>query len=406
MMYPGKRIVGRAYAPRPIPKFAIYTADATAHLFSVFTLIALLLIVPTWVADVCPVLPLPSALVWLLAYVSFTVILPTQLSKLLHETLGTRPFTLFSVLGIVVAMAAIDLRLEESTLRAVSSVLFDSPFLAVAVGITGSATLAGLHRRIAAYSAYSEVHGDTMNSPGLLQDTAPVLLSAELRRVIRHRRFRGTVLFGVILSFALSALAVSFAHTGTPLPRSLLLHAGLWIPGSVVFMYGPLLVGSRSDGIEALVTSPASGERIVRSKLIAMWIISLPGLLSACIVSSFLSTHDRFFLIGCAAYWTGVMVPAYVFVGARLQHPIDPTVSAFSISVGRKAFLLGLPYLVGIPAAYSVHVILEPSLAPSILLCSSGLVGVIVALISTPRLTERYETYKYSIVRAMHSSDW
>lgn len=400
--YSGKRVLDSAYALLPLSRKIIYRADTTANLLSTYSLAAVLLVVPTWFMDVWGALPAPSALAWLVACLTFTVILPSQICTFLHSTLGRHPFSLFTGLGAILVATVVDLQMDDSVLRFVSSVLFERSLIACALGVTGIFGMDYLHRRMATYPMDDINDQSTTGVPNVVASSVSSQYSIELRRIVRNRRFRGSLIFGTIISFSLTGFVLSFSSSGTQVPQSLLLHAGLWIPGSFAFIYGPLLIGSPSDGLEGVFTSPNSGKRIVRSKVFALWITSLPGFLSAGLASSFFPAHDQFFIIGCIVYWAGVMIPAYVYTGTHVQRQVDPEASVFSVDAGRRTFLLSLPYLAGIPAGYVMHVSFEPSILASTILLVSGALGATLALLWKSLLTERFERSKYSIVQALH----
>jgi len=155
------------------------------------------------------------------------------------------------------------------------------------------------------------------------------LVALELRQVARTRRLRGLSLHGLaVIIFGYGAVLGEVFREVAPS----LFFVGLFGLGAT-FGLGFIVFGISAGHADGLFARPHALRRIVKAKLVLLWLGALPGILLLPVFLPWLSPAQSVLLLGFALWWSGIVVPALVYVAPRLRKPVDTSASAFTISV-------------------------------------------------------------------------
>ncbi|MCS4195397.1 DUF5687 family protein [Salinibacter ruber] len=346
------------YVSLPISGTGLLNGQAALSLLSLHTVFAVVLVGPVWAREIATAWTPVGAGAWLVAALLLTIVLASHGANLLHLLLGRRPWGTAGALAGIALFFAADATLGPDLFRGFSRVLFGRPTLGLVAAVIA---VGGVHAALLrAMRARLEVDGRT-GSPSRRQvgfyrwveRTLPAgrLVALTLRQVARTRRLRGVGLHGLALVIVWYGAALGGVFGDVA--RSLFL-IGLFGLGPT-FGLGFIVFGIAAGHADGLFARPHAPRRIVKATLVLLWLGILPGTLLLPAFLPWLSPAQSSLLLGFALWWSGILVPALVYVAPRLRKPVDTSASTFTISVrtlhGIAVYPLWLAPAIAVPVA-------------------------------------------------------
>jgi hypothetical protein len=350
------------YLDLPVDRTSLLRGRILMFLLSGHTGAAVVLVVPVWTAEVWTVLPGMDAGAWLGAALLVAAVLPSLGAQLLNVLLGRFPKWFVVVLAGGIALAGADALLALDLFRGLSRGMFGMPI----VGLSGTlAVTGGMYWGVLrAMEARLETdRRTTLQEPRpsardgnlyrWVEQALPVgrLVALELRQIARTRRLRGLALLGLVV--AVGWYGATLAEVFIEIEPSLA-FVGLTGLGPT-FGVGFIVFGISAGRTEGMLARPHSPRSIVWAKLILLWLGMIPGTLLLPVFLPWLSPAQSSLLLGFALWWSGIVVPALVYVAPRLRKPVDTGASAFAISVhtlhGIGAYPLVFVPMIAVPIA-------------------------------------------------------
>ena len=328
------------YLALPMRRRSVLQGQIVLVLLSVHTVFAVVVVGPVWGAEVWPALSGGEAAAWLASALLLAGVLPALGMQLLNVLLGREPAWFLGVLLIGIVFFGLDAVLEASLLRSVSRVVFGAPLVGLFLSLLVTAgTYAVLLRVMEARfevdrQAAPRAGGPSRRRTGFYQwieRTLPAgrLVALTLRQVARTRRLRGLGLSG--LAFMVVWYGAALGEVFRELAPSLF-FVGLFGLGPTLGL-GFIVFGISAGHADGLFARPHAPRRIVTATLVLLWLGILPGTLLLPAFLPWLSPAQSSLLLGFALWWSGIVVPALVYVAPRLRKPVDTSASAFTISV-------------------------------------------------------------------------
>lgn len=355
---PSERIA--SYTTLPVSPGGLLNGQVILSLLSIHSLAAIVLVGPVWAAEIMTAwAPLP-AFAWLGTALLLTVGVANHGALLLHLLLGRRPWLVLGALGIGGVGAAVDVALGGESIQAVSRAVFGRPGIGLAGAVVG---MGGLHAAVLqVMQERLEIDGRSSQRVGVpsgrgpavyrwIERTLPAgrLVALELRQVVRTRRMRGMAITGLGLSFLFYGIVCASLVWGGTIDGNGVMNLAFWGIGSPFLMVGFTVYGLSAGYLAGLLARPHALSKIAAGKLALLWASLLPGSVLIPVLMPWMQIDKGIFLVGCALYWWGAIVPSTVYYGPRFRTPIDTSASAFTVNAsGTLRGLVLLPVILGL----------------------------------------------------------
>lgn len=331
------------YVALPLSPRGLLHGQALLSLPSIYTVMALVLVVPVWTAEVWGTLAPTGALAWLATALLLTAACAGYGARLLHLLLGRRPRIVFGGLGLLAGCVGADAALGPDLFRGLSRALFGHPV----VGAAGALVLTvGMHAGLVwtmrtqltvDRSVRRRSEGAVPRGGALyrwMERTLPAgqLMALTLRQVARTRRLRGMMLYaslGVVAIHGGGAAIASGLYDGS-IEFYLILACTTGVGGAGLGL-APIVFGVSSGHASALFARPHRPAALVWTKLVMLWVSTVPGSTLVLGVGLGLPASQAAFLVASVLWWWGVIVPVCVWIGVYAQKPVDLSASHFSL---------------------------------------------------------------------------
>ena len=401
-----------SYLALPMRRRGVLRGQIVLVLLSVHTVFAVVLVGPVWVTEVWPALSGGEAVAWLASALLSAGVLPALGMQLLNVLLGREPAWFLGVLLIGIVFFGLDAVLEASLLRSVSRVVFGAPLVGLFLSLLATAgTYAVLIRVMEARfevdrQAAPRTGGPSHRQAGFyrwVERTLPTgrLVALTLRQVARTRRLRGLGLYGLALVIVWYGAALGGVF-GELAPS--LFFVGLFGLGPT-FGLGFIVFGISAGHADGLFARPHASRRIVKATLVLLWMGVFPGMLLLPAFLPWLSPAQSSLLLGFALWWSGILVPALVYVAPRLRKPVDTSASAFTISVrtlhGIAVYPLWLAPAIAVPVADAVGV----WWTAGAVLGGAGLIGLLALPWTTGVLTRQLASHRHAMLEGFRENE-
>jgi len=343
------------YVTLPLSPRGLLHGQALLSLPSVYTVVALVLVLPVWTAEVWGTLPPTGALAWLGTALLLTTVCAGYGASLLHLLLGQRPRIVFGGLGLLAGFVGVDAALGPDLFRGLSRALFGPPIagsagaIVLTVGMHGGVVRA-MQTQLTVDRSVRRRSGGAAPRGGALyrwmERTLPAgpLIALTLRQVARTRRLRGMTLYASLGVVAIhgwgTILATGVADGSIEFYLILACTTGI---GGAALGFAPIVFGVSSGHADALFARPHRPATLVWTKLMMLWVSTVPGSVLVLGVCLGIPASQAAFLIGSVLWWWGVIVPACVWIGVYARKPVDLSASHFSL---RTNSLYELPVIV------------------------------------------------------------
>ncbi len=346
------------YVALPLSPRGLLHGQALLSLPSVYTVMALVLVLPVWTAEVWGTLAPTGALAWLATALLLTAACAGYGARLLHLLLGRRPRIVFGGLGLLAGFVGADAVLGPDLFRGLSRALFGHPVAGAAGALVLTAAMHGALvwamrvQLTVDRSRRRRSGGAAPRGGGLyrwMERTLPVgqLMALTLRQVTRTRRLRGMMLYaslGVVALHGWGAILATGVADGS-VEFYLILACTTGIGGAALGL-APIVFGVSSGHADALFARPHRPTALVWTKLVMLWVSTVPGSVLVLGVGLGLPASQAAFLVASVLWWWGVIVPVCVWIGVYAQKPVDLSASHFSLRTNSlyelPVILLGL----------------------------------------------------------------
>lgn len=346
------------YCTLPLSSRGLLHGQTLLALPSVYTVVALVLVGPFWIAEVWGTLPPAEALAWLATALLLTGACAGYAAHLTHMLLGRRPRIVFGGLALLAGLVAVDAALGPDLFRALSRALFEHPLLGT--GFAAVLTLGGhvgvvrtmrarltVDRTVRRRSRSTASWGDALYPWAERALPAGQLVALTLRQGARTRRLRGMTLYaslGVVAIHGWGAILATGIADGS-IEFYLILACTTGIGGTALGL-APIVFGVSSGHADALFARPHRPAILVWTKLVMLWISTVPGSVLVLGVCLGLPAPQAAFLIASVLWWWGMIVPICVWIGVYTRKPVDLSASHFSLRTNSlyelPVILLGL----------------------------------------------------------------
>ncbi|WP_263834759.1 DUF5687 family protein [Salinibacter sp.] len=400
------------YVSLPISGTGLLNGQAALSLLSLHTVFAVVLVGPVWAAEIATAWSPLGAGAWLATALLLTVVLASHGATLLHLLLGRRPWGTAGALAGIALFFAADATLGPDLFRGFSRVLFGRPALGLVAAVIA---VGGVHAALLrAMRARLEVDGRTGRRTGSpshrgygfyqwVERTLPAgrLVALTLRQVARTRRLQGLGLSG--LAFMVVWYGAALGEVFRELAPSLF-FVGLFGLGPT-FGLGFIVFGISAGHADGLFARPHAPRRIVTATLILLWLGILPGTLLLPAFLPWLSPAQSSLLLGFALWWSGIVVPALVYVAPRLRKPVDTSASAFTISVrtlhGIAVYPLWFAPAIAVPIADAAGV----WWTAGAVLGGAGLIGLLALPWTTGGLARQLASHRHAMLAGFRENE-
>nr|WP_272507164.1 DUF5687 family protein [Salinibacter ruber] len=227
------------------------------------------------------------------------------------------------------------------------------------------------------------------------------LVALELRQVARTRRLRGLGLYGLALVIVWYGAAIGEVFLEV---EASLAFVGLFGLGPT-FGLGFIVFGVSAGHADGLFARPHALRRIVKAKLVLLWLGVLPGTLLLPAFFPWLSPAQSSLLLGFALWWSGIFVPALVYVAPRLRKPVDTSASAFTISVRTLHGIAVYPLLLAPMIAVAVADAAGVWWSAGAVLGGAGLIGLLVLPWTTGVLARQLASHRHAMLAGFRENE-
>ncbi len=400
------------YVSLPISGTGLLNGQAALSLLSLHTVFAVVLVGPVWAREIATAWTPVGAGAWLVAALLLTIVLASHGANLLHLLLGRRPWGTAGALAGIALFFAADATLGPDLFRGFSRVLFGRPALGLVAAVI---VVGGVHAALLrAMRARLEVDGRTgrwMGSPShrgygfyrWVERTLPAgrLVALTLRQVARTRRLRGLGLYGLALVIVWYGAALGGVFGDVA--RSLFL-IGLFGLGPTLGL-GFIVFGISAGHADGLFARPHAPRRIVKATLVLLWLGILPGTLLLPAFLPWLSPAQSSLLLGFALWWSGIVVPALVYVAPRLRKPVDTSASVFTISVRTLHGIAVYPLWFAPMIAAAVADAAGVWWTAGAVLGGAGLIGLLALPWTTGMLARQLASHRHAMLAGFRENE-
>jgi len=400
------------YLALPMRRRGVLRGQIALVLLSIHTVFAVVVVGPVWGAEVWPALSGGEAVAWLASALLLAGVLPALGVQLLNVLLGREPAWFLGVLLIGIVFFGLDAVLEASLLQSVSRVVFGVPFVGLFLSLLVTAgTYAVLLRVLEACfgvdrRAPPRTDGPSRGRTGFYQwieRTLPAgrLVALNLRQVARTRRLRGLGLSGLAFMVVWYGAALGEIVLGV---APSLFFVGLFGLGPTLGL-GFIVFGISAGHADGLFGRPHALRRVVKAKLVLLWLGILPGTLLLPAFLPWLSPAQSSLLLGFALWWIGIVVPALVYVAPRLRKPVDTSASAFTLSVRTLHGIAVYPLWFAPAIAVSVADAAGVWWTAGAVLGGVGLIGLLALPWTTELLARQLAFHRHKMLESFRENE-
>jgi hypothetical protein len=404
------------YLALPINQQDLMRGQVLLPFMSIHTVLALVVVVPLWTAEVWPALAPSEALAWLGSVSLLTVVLPCLGGQGMQLLIGQRPKWFSETVTGLIGLFAADALLGPDLIRSASRLMFGTPLvgLLVFLGASGGA-YAGLLHLMQNRLEIDRFVGLRKKEPPRwsrafyrwIEQVVPAgrLVAVELRQAARTRRLRGVLthtLIATILIHGWGIVSVTLSPEGVGSSYYLItLAAGI---GGPTLGVGTLVFSISHGYVGALFTQPHCSTKIVWCKITLLWLSTIPGTLLLTGVCIWLPASTAVFLLSAVLWWWGLVVPVSVWMGIYFRKPVDLSASHLSIKTDfytLPTLLLAFLPMVGFVLAESTGSWWEVSGGMSVV----GFAGLCLFAWKTTLVGEHLEHHRHEMFEGFRTNE-
>ncbi len=405
------------YLTLPVSRNGLLRAQVLLSLVSPYTLLALVLVVPFWTAEMGVASTTLGALAWLASALLLTVVVPALGMQGLNLLMRYRPK--IGGVGLLLGVGALwlDTAAGSNLVATVSQLIFGIPVAGLgctAVLVSGilfmhlRAMRVRLHtdrlppRQNEARSGWSQVVYQWLKKRG----PAGRLVALDLRQTVRTRGVRGLLLVvclvvsvsGVLIAIDTGALATGvFAFTNVGV-----LAFGIGIGAFRVF----------SGYADGLLARPHSLRAVVKNRLAVLGLWLLPGTIGMLCMLPWISPGLASFLLALALPFSyGIVVPALVYLGAKTRIPFNtnaPYLASWGDPSGHKAelsFKVLFPGMLASAIGVGIARVLESWWIVSGAFAGLGLLGLLSLPWVVHATTSQFVRHRHTMLEGFRTNE-